>query len=145
MEFKTFFVRKVLVSFFVAVTGICAGMAVIGMQFDPGAQFGYEGFLSPLIFGAATMLLTLAGYSKRELSVREVLIRRIIQLVLIESVVLLLIYSSGGLVSIPLTVSLALTVLLVYVTVHLVLWANDRKTAEALNEALRRMQQNKSD
>ena len=145
MDFKDFFIKKVLLGFFVAATCICAGMAVLGIQFDPNAGFGYEGFFSPLVFGAATILPTLVGYSKRELSVREVLIRRLVQLVLIELIVLLIVYSSGGLASPALTISLALSVLLICLIVHLVLWANDRKTAKAVNEALQIMQQDSSD
>ena len=94
-----------------------------------------------MIFGAATILPSLIGYSKRELSVREVLIRKISQLVLIELIVLLLVYSSGGLTSGGLAVSLVLSVLLINMTVHLVLWVIDKKTAKAFNEALIKMQQ----
>jgi hypothetical protein len=42
MEFKTFFVKKVMMSFFVSVICISAAMALIGMSFDPDACFGYE-------------------------------------------------------------------------------------------------------
>ena len=141
MDFKTFFVKQVMISFFIGVTCICAGMAILGMLFEPDTRFGYQGFLSPLIFGVATMLPSIVSYSKHELSIREMLIRKIIQLVLIELIVLLIVYSSGGLTSVALAVSIAFTVLLVGAAVHLVLWVNDKKTAKNFNKALVRMQQ----
>ena len=141
MDFKTFFVKKVMMSFFVGVTCICAGMAILGMLFEPNKRFGYEGFLSPLFFGLVTMLPTLISYSKHELSVFEALIRRILQLVLVEIIVLLIVFAGGGLTSVALAVSIALMVLLVGVTIHLVLWINDKKTAKVFNEALAKMQQ----
>ena len=142
MDFKTFFVKTVMMSFFVAVTCICAGMAILGILFEPDVRFGYEGLLSPLFFGAATMLPALIGYSKHELSVRETLIRKIIQLILAEIIVLLLVYRGGGLTSAALAVSIALIVLLVGITVHFILWINDKKTAKIFNEALIKMQRN---
>lgn len=141
MDFKTFFVKKVMMSFFVGVTCICAGMAILGMLFEPDTRFGYQGFFSPLIFGAAAILPALISYSKRELSVREVLVRKIIQLIFAEIIILLIIHAGGGLTSISLTIAIALMVLLVGVTVHLVLWINDKKTANAFNEALVKMQE----
>jgi len=127
--------------FFVAVPCICAVMAVLGMVFEPEARFGYKGLLSPLIWGAATMLPTLVGYSKREFSVREAVVRKLIQLVLVEIIVLFAVYTNGGLTSISLAVSLALSVLFVWMAVHFVLWVYDRKTAAAFNKALAEMQE----
>ena len=141
MGFRTYLYKNVLMGFFVAVPCICAVMAVLGMVFEPEARFGYKGLLSPLIWGAATMLPTLVGYSKRELSVREAIIRKLIQLVLVEIIVLSAVYSGGGLTSFPLAVSLAFSVFLVGVAVYFVLWVNDRKTAAAFNKALAEMQE----
>ena len=145
MELKSFLVKNVLVVFFVAVACICAAMAVLGMLFEPDARFGYEGFLSPLLFGAATMLPVLVGYSRRELSIREVLARKAVQLALIEFIVLLMVYSTGSLAGVFAPLSLALSVLMVYVTVHLILWASDRSTAKALNKAIQKMQRDIQD
>ncbi len=141
MDFKTFFVKKILIGFFVAVTCICVGIAILGIVFDPDKRFGYQGLFSPLIYGAATMLPSLVGYSKRELSVRETFIRKLIQLIMVELIVFLIVYSGGALTSISLAISLALSVFLIGMTVNFVLWVSDRKTAKAFNEALLKMQQ----
>ena len=141
MDFKTFFVRKVLMAFFVSVTCICTGMAILGMLFEPDMQFGYLTLLSPLIYGAATMLPVAISYSKHELSVRALLVRNLMQLILIELIVFLIIFISGSLSSFSLAISVALSVLLIYIVVFIVLWVNDRKTAKEFNEALRKMQQ----
>jgi len=141
VDFKTYFYKNVLMGFFVTVPCICAVMAFLGMVFEPETRFGYKGLLSPLIWGAATMLPALVGYSKREFSVREAVVRKLIQLVLVEIIVLSGVYSGGGLTSIPLAVSLALSVFLVGMAVHFVLWVNDRRTAAAFNKALAEMQE----
>lgn len=65
MDFKTFFEKKIMMSFFVSVTCICAAMALVGMTFETDTRFGYEAFLSPLIFGLLASIPTLVTYSKR--------------------------------------------------------------------------------
>ena len=142
MDFKTFFFKKVLLSFFIAVTCICATMATLGLLFFPNTRFGYEALLSPLLYGMATLLPGLVNYSKHELSVKEAAMRKLIQLVLIEIIVLSIVYSSGTLTGTLLTTTLVLSIFLIYLTVHLVLWLNDKKTAKTINEALLNLQQN---
>jgi len=140
MSFKSFLYRRILIGFFVAATCIGAFMAIIGIIFEPYARFGYEGLFFPLVYGAMTMLPVLIGYSKREISVREALVRNLIQFVLIEIIVLAILYLNGALTGASLTISVAVSVLIIYLTVSLVLWINDNKTAKAVNEALLKMQ-----
>jgi len=140
MNFKTFLYKKILMGFFVATTCIGAAMAILGLLFDPDTLFGYQGLFSPLIYGAFTMLPSLVTYSKCELSVRETVIRKLLEFVLIEVIVLLIVYWGGGLTGTSLAISLVLSVFLIYMTVNLVLWVNDRKTAKAFNAALLEMQ-----
>lgn len=141
MDFKTFFIKNIVMGFFVAVTCICVGIAVLGMVFDPDLRFGYQGLFSPLIYGAVTILPGLLNYSRHEMSVREAIVRKLLQFVLIELIVFLIVYTGGGLNSVSLVISLALSVFLIYMTVNFVLWVSDKKTAKAFNEALLEMQQ----
>ena len=56
MDFKTFFVKKIMMSFFISVTCISLAMGIIGLIFNPNTRFGYEAYFSPLIFGAIGVL-----------------------------------------------------------------------------------------
>lgn len=145
MNFKTFFYKNILMGFFIAVTCICAAMAILGLIFEPDARFGYQGLLFPLFYGAATMLPSLVTYSKHELSVREALVRKLIEFLLIELIILMILYSGGALTSISLVISVAMSVFLIYTTVNLVLWISDRKTAKTFNEALLKMQHHRQE
>ena len=144
MDLKTFFVKKILMSFFVSVTCICAAMALIGMIFETDTLFGYESFLSPLIFGAVASLPMLVKYSRSELSLKQTIIRNVIHFVLIEVMVLFVLYFTGALTSTSLTVSLVISILIIYLTVNLVLWINDKRIAKEFNNALKIMQNNYS-
>ena len=140
MDYKTFLVKKVMMSFFVSVTCITVAMAVVGMAFEPTALFGYDAFLSPLIFGALASLPMLVKYSKGELSIKQTMLRGVIHWLLLEAVLLTSLYLLGLLTSLSMAISLGASILLIDTTVNLVLWIQDTRTAKEFNGALRKLQ-----
>ena len=142
MDLKTFFIKKVMMSFFVSVTLITAAMAIVGLIFERDVRFGYGAFLSPLFFGGIASFPLLVKYSKTELSFKQTVIRNAIHLVLIEVLVIGVLYFNGVLANWDMTISLGFTIFIIDLTVNLVLWVNDKKTAKEFNEALSLMQKN---
>lgn len=140
MDFKTFFVKKVMMSFFISVTCICAVMALIGMVFEADARFGYEAFLSPLIFGVVASIPSLVQYSKKDLSLRQTAIRNVIHFLLLEVAILSILYFWGLLTSLSMVVSLGISIFVIDLIVNLVLWINDKRTAKEFNYALKKLQ-----
>lgn len=140
MNFKTFFIKEIMMSFFVSSTCICAAMALVGMIFETDTLFGYEAFLSPLIFGAIASFTLLVKYSRRELSLKQAAIRNILHFILLEATILFVLYIIGALRSVSVTVSLAISIFMIYLTVNLVLWINDKRTAREFNNALKILQ-----
>ena len=129
-----------MMSFFVSVACICMVMAFIGMVFEADTLFGYEAFLSPLIFGAAATLPMLVEYSKEELSLTQTAVRKGIHLILLEAVILSILYFEGILTSISMAVSLGISIFVIDLTVNLVLWINDNRIANEFNCALKKLQ-----
>ena len=78
---------KMFRNYFVLVTLINAVIFVSGSIAQPDARFGYSVFIMPLIYALAGILPQAVMYSRRELSIKEVLIRKFIQLLLIELLV----------------------------------------------------------
>ncbi|HCO18690.1 DUF3021 family protein [Gudongella oleilytica] len=140
MDFRTFLIKKVLMSFLISVVFICTSIAVIGLIYEPEACFGYEAFFSPIIFGAAAALANLVNYSSVELTVRQAAFRSFLHLILLELIILSILYRYGSISSISMAISLGLSILIIYFTVSLVLWVNDNKTAKEFNQALRILQ-----
>ena len=140
MSFRTYLVKKVMMSFFVSVACICAAMALIGLSYESEARFGYEAFLSPLLFGAAASLPLLVKYSRKELSLKQAIIRNIIHFILLEVLLLSLLFAAGLITDVSMTVSLGFTIFVIDITVYLVLWISDTRTARAFNKALQEMQ-----
>lgn len=140
MDFKTFLIKRVMFSFFVSVTLISVAMALVGMIFEPSASLGYELLLSPIIFGFIASFPLLVKYSKHELSLSQALIRNVIHFLVLETTILLTLYSMGILTNFSIAVSLGLSILIIDLTVNAVMWMSDRRTAVELNTALRKMQ-----
>jgi len=140
MDFKTFFVKKVMMSFFISISCITVAMALIGIVFEPTVRFGYEAFLSPMLFGALATLPMLVKYSKKELSIKQTMLRGVMHFILLEAVLLTALHLAGLLTSISMTISLAASICIIYATVNLVLWIQDTRTAKELNDALQKMQ-----
>lgn len=140
MDYRTFFTTKVMMSFFVSVVCITLAMGLFGILFEPNARFGYEAFFSPLLFGALATLPMQVTYSKRELSVVQTATRNIIHFVLLEAVILTTLLVLDILNGYWMTISMGVSISIIYASVHAILWLHDSRVATQLNGALRTMQ-----
>jgi hypothetical protein len=134
------FAKRNLMSYFIIVTGITVAIAVLGMNFDPGASLGYEAFFSPLIFGAVAVLPSLALYSKKELTFKQMLFRRILHFLLLELGLLGFGSISGIFDGTEVIISFAISVFVVYLFTNVIQWLIDSKTAVDINKGLKKMQ-----
>ena len=137
MEFKRFLVSK-LILFFTLSTLIAVAVSLIGSAYDSGASLGYDALLAPIRYAALCLLPTLVTWSRRELSTRELLVRKALMLVLLEAVILLLSFRSPaidtGRVQVVLTI--AGSVLVIFVLANLFTWLRESAEARKLNRDL---------
>ena len=110
------------------------------MAFFAEDKFGWEAFFSPPLFGFLSVLLGMVTKSKRELSVKEILFRRALHLLLIELLIFGMNYETGMQFDVLFSVTLAFSVAAVFVAVYVVMWLNDRKSAALFNEKLKEYQ-----
>ena len=141
MEFKRFLVNK-LILFFMLSTLITVAVVLIGSAFDPEAQFGYKDMLVPIEYAALCMLPTLVTWSKRELSAKAMLLRKALMLVLIESVILFIAFTSDVINTSRIEVVLVIagSVLVIFVVAHLFMWLKEAAEAKKLNRELEAFQ-----
>ena len=135
--------REMISSFFISVTLINIAILVLGLVFRPEQKFGYEVFVYPLIYGLIGVIPTLVINVNRELTVKQVVIRKAIEMVLI--IVLLLAFIFGGLpadrANITAAAGVAVSVVIIYVLVTLISWLLDVRTAGKMTEDLLRFQE----
>lgn len=137
------FINDVLSTYFTLVTLITVVMFVLGTNFIPNAQFGYEAFASPLIYAGCGVLPNIVMYSKRELSVKEFLVRKVIQFVLVEIIVLAVALPGLGdyRSHMDIVIALAFSVFVIYLLSHLFDWIQNWMSAKRMTEDLLTFQQ----
>ena len=131
-------------TFFTVVTLINVVMFILGMYFLPESRFGYEAFIVPVVYGLAGTLPNLVMYSKRELKVGELLVRKVLQLLLIEVLVLYLVFGNAAETarSPQILFGTAVGILLIYVVSTLLDWLQNYLSAKQMTEELIRFQGN---
>ena len=119
-------------------TLITLAVYILGSRFDGDARFGYDAFLTPLIYAGCCVLPSLVTYSKRELKPREWLAREALQFLLTEAVVLVLAIRSRAIdTSRPgVVLGVAGSVLVIYLLVFLLSWLVNSSEARKANREL---------
>lgn len=137
------FINGVLTSYFTLVTLISIFMLVFGMHFYPNMSFGYEAYAFPLIYGGCGVLPEVVMYSKRELSVTGFVVRKAIQLVLVELLVLFAVFGGKDIPSEETGVILTtgIGIFVIYVAAHIVSWIQGWLSARKMTEDLIKLQQ----
>ena len=141
MSFKEH-LKAVISQFFVIATLINLAIFILGEIFRPDEQFGYEAFLSPLIYAAISLVPMLCMYSKKELTIKQHIFRELLQLISIEFILIFLGMGSKSLEreNLALTASFALYVFIIYVLVYVIAWLLDLNTARQINTDLKSFQ-----
>ncbi len=141
MEFKRFLVNK-LILFFVLSTLISFAVFLIGSAFDADARFGYDSLLAPIKYAALCILPTFVTWSRHELSLKQLLIRKAIMLILLEAVILFIAFTSPVIDTDQIQVVLVIagSVLVIFALTHLFLWLKDSSEAKRMNRDLEKYQ-----
>ena len=134
------FLRKSCQDFFIVVTCITLLMGIIGLIYEPDQRFGYEAYFSPLIFGVIGIVPSIVTYSKRELTLRQMIHRKIFQLIILEGLILGFGYGMGIMKG-SMMISISGSVFLVFLVVHLISYILASKVATQFNQDLKAFQE----
>lgn len=137
-------ISDMLYTYFMLVTMILGVMTVLGTYFMPEVTFGYEMFGLPLIYAVYGTLPNLVMYAKKELTLKQFLFRKIIQLVLVEVIVIAVaipdeVIEAGH---IDIVIALAICIFVVYILTHLIEWFQNYTVAKKMTEELLNFQRN---
>ena len=141
MQLKEF-IKSKLASYFSIVTLVNVATLVLGSIFRPEQRFGYEAFLAPLLYGALGLIPVFIMYSPKELTIKQIVIRKIVQLIALEFILVLAGFGRENLKAenLALIASFALSVLIIYVLVHVISWVLNLEMARQLTMDLQSYQ-----
>lgn len=126
--------------YFIITTCVTAAIAILGLSLDPVAKFGYEAFFSPLIFGLVSLVPSFITYSRKELSFRQALVRKVFHFFVLEAMLLGFGFWAGILHDLYDAFFFGLTVFIVDLVVNLISWQIDKKDASEINKTLKSLQ-----
>ena len=131
---------EMMMAFFVSTACITILEGIMGMLFFPDEELTYKAFFAPPVMGLFSVIFGFVTWSKKELTIKETLLRRGIHLLLIECLVFGLNYVEGIIFPFKVAISLILGIAVVFVAVYVVLWVNDSRSAKRFNKKLREYQ-----
>ncbi len=120
---------------------ISLDMAVIGSILAPDAKSGYWVMFFPPLFAFLCTLPALFMYSKKELTVKQMIFRRILQIFSTEAIVIGIIKWQNPEMEVLNLVCLGVSILFVFGAVWLINWLRVRSDAKALNNKLKALNQ----
>ncbi|EGD46613.1 hypothetical protein Cpap_0995 [Ruminiclostridium papyrosolvens DSM 2782] len=142
MSFRSF-LRDCAIRFFIIATCLNVATAVFGSVLQPDATLGFDSFYSPLIGAALGTLPSFILYSRKELNLRQTIIRKVLHLLALEIVIIgfsFLLVKSFSLFQIMFFVGI---VLVVYLVVNLIDRLLQIKDTREINSGLKALQNRK--
>lgn len=135
-------IKNNLMSFFIIVTLVNIAIFICGIVLAPDEKLDYTAFIVPVIDGLLGVIPGLVMYSKRELTVRQMIVRDIIQLLSIELIILVFTFGFSGFSNVDVSKFLAivLSVAFVYVGVVVIMYLLDFRTAKKMTDDLKAFQ-----
>lgn len=136
---KKYFAIKLLNMFFIITTLITIVMGVMGLIWERDRILTYEVMFSPVIIGFISVLPSIVMYSKKELTLRQLVIRKVLHLCLL--VIELIAFSKimgiwNKVIGLPFVIS----ILIVAVLVQVFLWLVGVQRANTITNELKAFQ-----
>ena len=124
--------------YFILVTLITVLLLILGLTLDNDRVLGYEAFLSPLIYAAIGVIPVFFFGSEKEISMKRLLIQRIVTLLFVEAAVLVLAFSAKSIPTVRkgVVIGIAVGIAVVYVLSLVVEYVFEFIQSRELNEAL---------
>ena len=126
--------------FFLLVTLILTATIILGSIYEPDRELHYYSLLSPIIIAACCVLPTCVTYFRKEPTVKQFVIRQIIELVLIEAVVMLMITPPDDMDKLLFYIVLGAVIVVIYALAMIFFWLQKYVQSKMLTEQLKALQ-----
>lgn len=135
-------IKKLLEAFLTCHFLISAAIGACGVLLGPDTTLGYTDLFVPALMAFFCTLPTLLTLQPEKLTIKQIVGRKILQVLMVEAIVLSMIhFGFHGINSIGNAFTVAVAVLLVFAGVSLADWARGCMEAEDLNRRLAQLQE----
>ncbi|MBS5934010.1 MAG: hypothetical protein KIC94_14180 [Clostridiales bacterium] len=136
---KKEFAIKLLNMFFIVTTLITIVMGIMGLIWERDRLLTYEVMFSPVIIGFISVLPSIVMYSKKELTLRQLVIRKVLHLFLLE-IELIAFSKIMGIWNKVIGLPFVISILIVAVFVQVFLWLVGVQRANTITNELKTFQ-----
>ncbi len=134
-------IKKLVEIFLICHFLISVAIGACGMILGPDTKLGYGDLFVPSLMAFLCTLPTLLTIQPEKLTIKQIVGRKILQVLMVEAIVLSMIhFGFHGINGIGGAFTVAVSVLLVFVGVSLADWAQGCMEAEDLNRRLAQLQ-----
>ena len=140
MEWKEF-LKKCMIDFLLIQAGITLSIGIIGCISPSADRPDYALLFLPFVYAFFCLLPSFVVYSSKELSLKQMVFRKILQFLLIEAVVLLVSYIAGALISKSLCITIMLTVAIIYAAVNLIDYYMEITDSAAMTKKIQQLKE----
>ena len=135
-------IKDNLMNFFIIVTLVNIVIFICGSIFAPDQEITYSAFLVPILDGPLGIIPGIVMYSKRELTVKQMIVREVIQLLSIELIILLFTFGISGfnLENLALIIAEMVSIAVVFVIVIVIRYFFDKRSAKIMTSNLKDFQ-----
>jgi hypothetical protein len=130
-------IKKLIRNYFIIFSIIVISNTVLRQIFSPNEYIELKSIYIYMICSLIGDLPTLIFYSSKEISEKQMRVRRVIHFMVLEVVLLTWANVMGLLRGSLNTISLAVQIAVVYVLIRILSWIDDRKAANRINEKLK--------
>lgn len=132
--------KRMLSDFLNINTETTLAIAIIGSIFAGKTQITYHYFFIPLILSIIYMIPCIPVYFKENMTIKQVMIQRIAELIVIEVATIWVAYLlAGGVFSIYGYIAVGISVLVFDVLTYLLQWYFEKSTADNINRIINEM------
>ena len=144
MELKSI-LKKCMIDFLMIQAGITFAIGVIGCIKTPALGVTHYSFFVPFVYAFFCVIPSLVIYSAKELSIKQMLIRKAIQFLLIELIVMLISYIIGTLNNTFICIAILLAVIVVYIVVNILGYLFCKSEADAMTKKIQHIKEKEQD
>ena len=137
--------KKCILDFLMIQAGITLAIGVIGCIKTPELGVTHYSFFMPFVYAFFCVIPSLVIYSAKELSIKQMLVRKVIQFFLIELIVMLVSYMIGTLNNSFICIVILLAVAIVYVLVNVFEYLFCKSEADTMTKKIQHIKEKEQD
>lgn len=133
--------KKCMINFLMIQAGITLSIGIISCINPPTSGVNHYVFFMPFVYAFFCILPSFVTYSRKELSIKQMAMRKVIQFLLIELVVMLISYIMGPLRDTFMSLSIMVAVAVVYAAVTFFGYLISKSDADAMTRKIQRIKE----